>query len=143
LLKENDIEQIKANLRDEIANEISKTFEQEKAEFQRQKELERQKFESEKSEQLRHHYLQEQQRFQEMMNKKEQEIRDLKNSEEQNQNLVRLLNNQLNTLKEEKHQATQLQFEMEKRLEAKAHEIALQKQRDLDEMNKKLLAIQQ
>ena len=53
------------------------------------------------------------------------------------------LNNQLNSLREEKHQAMVKQQEMEQIFESRAQDIAAQKQRDIDEMNRKLQAIQE
>lgn len=105
LLKDSDLEMLKARLRNEVENEYTLKLQQEKNAIFRQQEVERQKFETEKSEQMRQNFLQEQRKMQQVIDEMESQIYDLKSSDARNQNLVMNLNDQMNKLKDDKHQA--------------------------------------
>jgi hypothetical protein len=54
---------------------------------------------------MRQNFLQEQRKMQQVIDEMESQIYDLKSSDARNQNLVMNLNDQMNKLKDDKHQA--------------------------------------
>ena len=91
---------------------------------------------------MRQNFLQEQRKMQQVIDEMESQIYDLKSSDARNQNLVMNLNDQMNKLKDDKHQAMLQQQSLEQRLESKNEE-SDRKKRDIEEMNRRLQVIQE